>query len=87
MASPIINHFNTSPKKTEDFRLPPAGEDIWGIKAIDGEIVTDSFLAKARVENGNTVSDTERDILKMTVVNRYLDAPPALAFIHNFGLV
>ncbi|MEM9823545.1 MAG: adenine deaminase [Bacteroidota bacterium] len=87
VASPIINHFNTSPKKTEDFRLPPAGEDIWVIKAIDGEIVTDSFLAKARVENGNTVSDTERDILKMTVVNRYQDAPPALAFIHNFGLV
>jgi len=32
------------------------------------------------------VSDTARDILKIVVVNRYKTAPPAIAFIRNFGL-
>jgi adenine deaminase len=32
------------------------------------------------------MSDTERDILKIVVVNRYKDAPIAKAFIKNFGL-
>ena len=31
-------------------------------------------------------SDTESDVLKIVVVNRYHDAPPAIAFIQNFGL-
>ena len=32
------------------------------------------------------VSDTDHDILKLVVVNRYEKAPPAVAFIKNFGL-
>ena len=32
------------------------------------------------------VSDTEKDILKIVVVNRYNNAPVAKAFIKNFGL-
>ena len=30
--------------------------------------------------------DPEHDILKLVVVNRYTKAPPAVAFIRNFGL-
>jgi len=30
--------------------------------------------------------DIENDILKLTVVNRYTDSTPAIAFIKNFGL-
>jgi adenine deaminase len=56
------------------------------IKAINGEIITQSFVAEALVENGLTVSDINRDILKIAVINRYQPAPPALAFIHGFGL-
>jgi adenine deaminase len=32
------------------------------------------------------VADVENDILKITVVNRYQEAPPAVAFVKNFGL-
>lgn len=39
-----------------------------------------------KVEHGSVVSDPDRDILKLTVVNRYAEAPPAVAFIRNFGL-
>ena len=39
-----------------------------------------------RIEDGNLVSNTETDVLKMTVVNRYKNDAPAIAFIKNFGL-
>ena len=35
---------------------------------------------------GNALPDTNADVLKLTVVNRYQNAPPAVAFIKNFGL-
>lgn len=83
----IINKFCTSKKVPQDFRIPVGDfQDIQVIKAIDGEIVTGSFIAKAKVENSFAIADEENDILKITVVNRYQDALPACAFIHNFNL-
>jgi adenine deaminase len=35
--------------------------------------------------NEQMTSDTDNDILKMVVINRYKDAPVARAFIKNFG--
>lgn len=32
------------------------------------------------------MADPERDLLLLTVVNRYVDAAPAVAFVHGFGL-
>lgn len=82
----ILNNFNTSPKRITDFVLLPAGKVIKVIKAIDGELITESFMAPAKIVDNNTVSDTENDILKLTVVNRYQDTAPAVAFIQGFGL-
>ena len=38
------------------------------------------------IQNGNIISNTQTDVLKMTVVNRYQNQQPAIAFIKNFGL-
>ena len=38
------------------------------------------------VTDGGVVSDVERDILKIVVVNRYKPSRPAVAFIRGFGL-
>lgn len=86
IAAPIINNFDTSLKKPLDFHLPPKSDRINVIEAIDGEIVTQSFHAPALIINDNVVSNLKRDILKMTVVNRYQNTPPSLAFINNFNL-
>ncbi len=32
------------------------------------------------------MSDTQRDLLKLVVVNRYAIKPPAVAFVRGFGL-
>ncbi|MCH8495279.1 MAG: hypothetical protein LAT57_06565 [Balneolales bacterium] len=37
-------------------------------------------------QNGETLADPSRDILKVAVVNRYEKAPPAVGFIKNFGI-
>lgn len=82
-----INNFNTSLKNPEDFALPAEqATRIRVIEAFDGQLITKELLADAKVENGQLVSDPEQDVLKITVVNRYQDAPAAVAFIKNVGL-
>jgi len=80
------NNFNTDLKSVEDFSLRAESDQIKAIEELDGELITQPIIAKAKIENGKLVSDIENDILKITVVNRYKNAKPAVAFIKNFGL-
>ncbi len=82
----IINNFNTTKKFASDFQITTDKSEMQVIKAIDGEIVTKTFWTKVKRENGFVESDTVKDILKMTVVNRYENQAPAIAFINNFNL-
>ncbi len=84
--APVLNNFHASPKRTEAFDIPRKGSKIRVIRALNGEIITEQFITEARIVNGFAVSAPSRDILKMAVVNRYTEAPPALAFINGFGL-
>lgn len=81
-----INHFNTTFKKPQDFQVPVQKGNIKVIEAVDGEIITHQLLLPPKVAQGQVISDIERDILKIAVVNRYNDAQPAIGFIKNFGL-
>ena len=69
-----------------DILLPDVGKNIKVIECKDGHLITKSFVTEPRVENGAIVSDVERDILKIVVVNRYQPAKPAVGFIRGFGL-
>ncbi|MDX1667215.1 MAG: adenine deaminase [Saprospiraceae bacterium] len=80
------NNFRIDQKKPEDFRIRAEGEKIQVIQAINGEIVTGSFEAEAKTENGWVVSDIEQDVLKLVVVNRYRPEKPAVAFVQGFKL-
>lgn len=82
----VVNHFSCSPKKPEDFRLSARQGKLQVIQAIDGQLITQRILMDPFIKNGNLISDTSRDLLKISVVNRYQDTPPAVAFIHHFGL-
>ena len=70
----------------QDLFVPNKGKKIKVIECLDGQLITKCFLAEPKVENGGIVSDVERDILKMVVVNRYQPYTPSVAFIKNFGL-
>ena len=82
----ILNNFNVQPKSVEDFKFNSETEKIRVIECLDGQLITKEFIAKATISDGNLVSNTETDILKIVVVNRYEDQEPAVAFIKNFGL-
>ncbi|MFM7671560.1 MAG: adenine deaminase [Bacteroidota bacterium] len=56
------------------------------IGALDGQLITEKIDETPLVQDGKLLSDTERDILKIVVINRYQPATPAIAFIRNFGL-
>ncbi|WP_053991313.1 adenine deaminase [Mangrovimonas sp. TPBH4] len=82
----IPNNFKAVSKQISDFKIPSSAKQIRVIEALDGELVTNPLLEEALIVNGELMSNTEKDILKMTVVNRYENQKPALAFIKNFGL-
>jgi adenine deaminase len=81
-----INKFEVDPKIESDFLVSASSSRIRVIEAIDGEITTNEIIKDAKIINGYAVSDVENDILKLTVVNRYKDTIPSVAFIKNFGL-
>lgn len=82
----LVNNFHCTPKNATQFQVQAEGTKIRVIEAINGEIVTKSLLAEVNQKDGLIISDTTRDLLKVTVVNRYKDQAPAVAFIKNFGL-
>ena len=82
----VLNNFNTDTKKIADFRLASSSEKIRVIEALDGELVTNNIEADSLIIDGNLVSNTATDVLKMTVVNRYKNEIPSIAFIKNFGI-
>ncbi len=84
----IINEFNCNPKTVSDFKLEAGfkGAEVLIIEALDGQLITNKINGKAKIENGNLVSNTDTDTLKIVVVNRYYDALVAIGFIKNFRL-
>lgn len=85
--SGVINNFTCSKRNVEDFSVVWNGEkEIPVIEALDGQLITNKLFFEPKVVDGKIVSDADRDILKIVVVNRYSDAPIAKAFIKNFGL-
>jgi adenine deaminase len=86
VAFEVLNNFNTGKKKITDFRFESSSKKIRVIEALDGELVTNQIEADSLIEDGNLISNIKTDVLKMTVVNRYKNEKPAIAFIKNFGL-
>lgn len=88
LRSPIVNQFDCQPCQASDLAIPAPSTflSLKVIEALDGQLITNLLEVPARVEAGYIVSDTERDILKIAVINRYQPAPVAIGFIKNFGL-
>ncbi|PUZ22174.1 adenine deaminase [Chitinophaga costaii] len=88
VAASAINHFQAAPVRKEDLRISATGSmaRVKVIVALEGELITHAELASLPVVDGEVVSNTSLDVLKLAVVNRYKQAPVALGFIKNFGL-
>ncbi|MFZ1694461.1 MAG: adenine deaminase [Flavobacteriales bacterium] len=80
------NNFSCSPKRIDDFFIPARSEDLLCIEALDGQLITRKKWMPPTVKGDACVADPSKDMLKIAVVNRYHDAPPAVAWITGTGL-
>ena len=81
-----INRFECEPIRPADLKLPCTSDKARVIGALDGQLVTEQRILEIKKVGGHAVPDTGHDILKVAVVNRYGQAPPAVALIQGFGL-
>ena len=84
--APAINHFEAGEIKLDDLKVPYREGGMKVILAYDGELYTGEKLIQPGAENNLVVTDPERDIAKLVVLNRYHPAKPAIGFIKGFGI-
>jgi adenine deaminase len=81
-----LNNFNIAAKKPSDFEITLENDLVNVIECLDGQLITNKIQGKILLKDGKATPSVFDDILKVVVVNRYFDAPVAVAFIKNFGL-
>ncbi len=81
-----VNVFRATARKPEDFRVVRRFDAIRVIGVIEGQVVTYAHVEVPALAGDAAVCDIDRDILKIAVVNRYADEPPAVAFVKGFNL-
>ncbi len=71
----------------ESLRLSATGETHPVVEIIPGQIVTKKRVEKVKVEDGTIMPDTEKDILKLVVVERHrASGNVGLGLVKGFGL-
>jgi adenine deaminase len=85
----VVNNFMPSKIAAEHIEVSVPADStlkLQVIEALDGQLITNRLEYPAQVVNEAVHAQLELDILKLVVVNRYFEAPAAIAFIKNFGL-
>ncbi|HEX4414909.1 MAG TPA: adenine deaminase [Lacipirellulaceae bacterium] len=85
----VVNNFVPTKITAEEIEVSVPADStlkLQVIEALDGQLITNRLEFPAQVINEAVHAQLELDILKLVVVNRYFEAPPAIAFIKNFGL-
>ncbi len=80
------NNFHAHPITESSICVKPESQRLKVMEAIDGQLITTIDYVSPKILDGNVVSDTSKDILKIVVLNRYEQASPSVAFIKNFNL-
>ena len=86
---PVVNQFAATTVGAADIEVSAPADSrlkLQVIEALDGQLITNRLEFTAQVINEAVHAQVELDVLKLVVVNRYYEAPPAIAFITNFGL-
>ena len=81
----LINNFNCKKIDIVDIAIKDIGKKVKVILAFDKDLYTGIEILNPKVEDGYIVSDLERDILKIVLINRYHQSKPVVGFIKNFG--
>lgn len=82
----IINNFDCQPKKAEQFKVKITGSQVQVMEALDGQLISNLLTFDSSLIDNSNQTNVNEDLLKITVVNRYKEAAPAVGFIKNIGL-
>ncbi len=85
---PEITHsVNIKPFDIEALKIPDSKKNLPIIGIVPGQIITRSIKAEAKLKDGFVVPDTERDIMKLVVVERHkATGNIGLGLVKGFGL-
>lgn len=81
-----LNRFHCSPKQAAQFRVMASDPQLLAMEAVDGQLITHKRQLMGRLVQGELMPDTDQDLLKIVVADRYGDASPAVGWIRGFGL-
>lgn len=71
----------------DEFTIPARGSQCRVIGIIPDQIATESLIMKAPIRNGQLVSDSERDILRLYVLERHrASGRIGYGLVHGFGM-
>jgi adenine deaminase len=83
----LTNTVNIKPFNIEGLRLSPSGEAEPIIEIVPGQIITQKKMEKIKASQGTIMPDTERDILKLVVVERHkATGNIGVGLVTGFGL-
>lgn len=70
-----------------EFEILPRGKKIRVIELQEDQLLTGELIVEAKVEKGLVVSDTDRDLLKLIVIERHQSSGKmGFGFVKGFGL-
>ena len=83
----LRNTVNVKSFGIEALRLVPSGETALVIEVVPGQIITRKRVEKVKVSGGVIMPDTDRDILKLVVVERHrATGNIGMGLVKGFGL-
>ncbi|MGB2815327.1 MAG: adenine deaminase [Dehalococcoidales bacterium] len=83
----VTGTVNMKPVTLEKLSLPALSVELPVIEVVPGQIVTRKRYLKVRTVDGQVISDTERDILKLVVAERHrATGNVGLGMVTGFGL-
>jgi len=86
---PVVNKFVPTNLAAADIVVSAPADDtekLQVIEARDGQLITGRLEVPVQILHEAIHYNLDMDVLKLVVVNRYYQAPPAVAYIKNFGL-
>jgi len=78
---------NIRPVKPRDFKIPATGSQLHVIGLLPDQLITEKLTFTPRVEQGLAVSDVDRDLIKIAVIERHHgNGNIGLGFVKGMGL-
>ncbi|PIB36585.1 adenine deaminase [Reichenbachiella sp. 5M10] len=82
----VINNFDCLPKSPEDFKVTITGSKVNVMEALEGQLITNLLQYDSLLIDNPQQTNTDQDLLKVAVINRYQEAKPSIGYIKNIGL-